>query len=223
MLVYDLHSVRYRYALDRQAVEALRGVDLEVRKGEFIALAGPSGSGKTTLLNLLGLLEQAQQGEVIFEGANVSRLPEHQRMFIRRKRIGYVFQTFHLIPTLTAYENVEYFVMKEKITRSEMRKRVCEALAAVGIVAQAHRWPHAMSGGQRQRVAIARALVRQPEVVLADEPTAALDQATGMAVIDLMKGLNRERGTTFLFSTHDPQIIAAADRVVHLTDGRIAT
>ena len=219
--LYEIRSVSYRYKLDGQHIQALSGISLNVCQGEFLALAGPSGSGKTTLLNVLGLLDRPGEGVVLFEGENVSRLSERERTLLRRERIGFIFQNFNLIPTLTAHENVEYFLLKRKTGRLEARARVLRALEAVGIAAQANQWPNSMSGGQRQRVAIARALVRQPQVVLADEPTASLDQSTGLAVIELMKRLNREQGMTCIFSTHDPKIIAAADRVVHLTDGRV--
>ena len=220
--LYEIRNVSYRYILDGQRVQALSEVSLNVRQGEFLALAGPSGSGKTTLLNLLGLLDRPGEGAVLFQGNNVSRLSERERTLLRRGRIGFIFQNFNLIPTLTARENVEYFLLKRKTGRTEARAQVMRALEAVGIAAQANQRPNRMSGGQCQRVAIARALVRRPQVVLADEPTASLDQNTGFAVIELMKRLNREQGMTCIFSTHDPKVIAAADRVVHLSDGRIA-
>jgi putative ABC transport system ATP-binding protein len=221
MTLYEVRGVSYRYNHDRHGVQALAGVDLDVRKGEFMAISGPSGSGKTTLLNILGFLERPCEGTVRFDGAEASQLGERERTQLRRDRIGFIFQTFNLIPVLTAYENVEYFLMKRKVPGAEARQRVLQALEAVGITAQADQRPNSMSGGQRQRVAIARALVRDADVMLADEPTAALDHATGLAVMDLMKRLNRERGVTFVFSTHDPRILAAADRVIQLTDGRV--
>jgi len=186
-----------------------------------MAISGPSGSGKTTLLNILGLLERPCEGTVRLDGAEVSGMSERERTRLRRERIGFIFQTFNLIPVLTAYENVEYFLLRRTMPGVEVRRRVLQALEAVGISAQADQRPNGMSGGQRQRVAIARALVRDADVILADEPTAALDQATGSAVMDLMRRLNHERGVTFVFSTHDPRILAAADRVVQLTDGTV--
>ena len=221
MTLYEVRGVSYRYNLDRHGVQALCGVDLNVRKGEFMAISGPSGSGKTTLLNILGLLERPCEGTVRLDGAEVSGMSEGERTRLRRERIGFIFQTFNLIPVLTAYENVEYFLLRRTMPGVEVRRRVLQALEAVGISAQADQRPNGMSGGQRQRVAIARALVRDADVILADEPTAALDQATGSAVMDLMRRLNHERGVTFVFSTHDPRILAAADRVVQLTDGRV--
>ncbi len=221
MTLYELRSVSHRYNLDGQRVQALHGIDLVVRKGEFMAIAGPSGSGKTTLLNVLGLLEPPCEGTVLFDGADVSRVSERERTLLRRERLGFIFQTFNLIPVLSAYENVEYFLLKRHVSQAEARQRVRESLEAVGISAQSDQRPNHMSGGQRQRVAIARALVRDAEVMLADEPTAALDQTTGQGVMDLMKRLNRERGVTFVFSTHDPRILSVADRVIQLRDGRV--
>lgn len=221
MTLYEVRGVSHRYDLGRHGVQALCGVDLNVRKGEFMAISGPSGSGKTTLLSILGLLEPPREGTVRLDGAEVSGMSERERTRLRRERIGFIFQTFNLIPVLSAYENVEYFLLKRKVPGTEIRRRVLQTLEAVGVGAQADQRPNDMSGGQRQRVAIARALVRDADVILADEPTAALDQATGSAVMDLMKRLNRERGVTFVFSTHDPRILAAADRVVQLTDGRV--
>jgi putative ABC transport system ATP-binding protein len=221
MRLYEARSISYRYAGNGQTVSALADVDLDVRGGEFLAIAGPSGSGKTTLLNLLGLLHAADTGTIRFDGMDVSTLSERQRTRLRRERIAFIFQSFNLIPVLTAYENVEYVLLTRPLPSAERRRRTLEALAAVGITEQAGQRPQCMSGGQQQRVAIARALVRDVGVVLADEPTAALDQTTGRAVMDLLKRLNRDRGITFIFSTHDPRVLAAADRVVHLTDGRI--
>ncbi len=223
MRLYELRGVSYRYGGNGQAVSALADVDLDVQAGEFLAIAGPSGSGKTTLLNLLGLLHAADAGTIRLDGREVSALGERERTRLRRERIAFIFQSFNLIPVLTAYENVEYVLRARPLPSAERRRRTLATLAAVGIADQAGRRPQRMSGGQQQRVAIARALVRDVGVVLADEPTAALDQTTGRAVMELLKRLNRERGITFIFSTHDSRILAAADRVVHLADGRIAS
>jgi putative ABC transport system ATP-binding protein len=221
-MLYELSGISHHYALGRHRVRALDDVSLSVASGDFVAVAGPSGSGKTTLLNLLGLLEAPQHGTIRFEGMDVTRLPERERTRVRRDRLGLVFQGFHLIPVLSARENLEYFLLKGGARNSDVKRRVADALAAVGVSAEAERRPGEMSGGQQQRVALARALVREPSVVLADEPTAALDHATGLAVIDLMRRLNRERGVTFVFSTHDPKILAAASRVLPLEDGKLA-
>jgi putative ABC transport system ATP-binding protein len=222
MRLYEVRAVSYRYGGNGQAVSALADVDLDVDAGEFLAIAGPSGSGKTTLLNLLGLLHAPDAGTIRLDGREASTLGDRERTRLRRERIAFIFQSLNLIPVLTAYENVEYVLLSRPLPSAERRRRTLEALAAVGIADQAGRRPQRMSGGQQQRVAIARALVRDVGVVLADEPTAALDQTTGHTVMDLLKRLNRDRGITFIFSTHDPRILAAADRVVHLADGRIA-
>lgn len=221
MSLYEVRKVSHRYSLGRHRLQALSGVDLDVRRGEFLAIAGPSGSGKTTLLNILGLLHSPDEGAVLFNGVNVAHLTERERTRLRREHIGFIFHTFNLIPVLTAYENVEYFLLNGTAPRAETRQRVFDTLDAVGMSAHAGQRPNSLSGGQRQRVAIARTLVRDTEVVLADEPTASLDQTTGLAVMDLMKRLNQERGVTFIFSTHDPGILAAADRVLQLRDGRV--
>lgn len=221
MSLYEIRKVSHRYSLGRHRLQALSGVDLDVRRGEFLAIAGPSGSGKTTLLNILGLLHSPDEGTVRFNAVNVGHLTERERTRLRREHIGFIFQTFNLIPVLTAYENVEYFLLNGTAPRGETRQRVFDTLDAVGMSSHAGQRPNSLSGGQRQRVAIARTLVRDTEVVLADEPTASLDQTTGLAIMDLMKRLNQERGVTFIFSTHDPRILAAADRVLQLRDGRV--
>jgi putative ABC transport system ATP-binding protein len=220
MNLYEAHNLSRRYDQNGHRVPALRGLSLRISQGEFVAIAGPSGSGKTTLLNLLGLLDFPDEGSLRFEDQDTAGLNEHQRTWIRRQRIGFIFQSLNLIPVLTSYENIEYFLLKRKVPRSEIRKRVTEALACVGLADKAEQRANTLSGGERQRVAIARALARNVDVVLADEPTAALDQATAHAIVDLMKRLNRERGMTFLFATHDPGRLAAAERVVRLADGR---
>ncbi len=219
-MLYDLSDVSHDYRLGDVITPALRKITLQIESGEFVALSGPSGSGKTTLGNLMGVLDSPHSGKNLFDGVDVSLTTDHQRTTLRKERIGFVFQRFHLIPVLTAYENVEYF-LRRKHTAEEARERVKAALELVGVSAQANQRPHAMSGGQMQRVAIARALVKEPSVVLADEPTAALDHKTGEAVLALMKKLNRERKTTFIFSTHDPKVLAAADRIITMEDGAL--
>jgi len=221
--LYQLRHVCHRYEQNGHRVQALCGVDLDVSPGEFVVIAGPSGSGKTTLLNMLGLLDRPEKGTVQFEGADVLRLSERERTLLRRQRIGFVFQSLNLIPVLTAQENVEYFLLKGKLPAAEVRPRVADALEAVGLTAQTNHRVNTLSGGECQRVAIARALVRDVDVVLGDEPTSALDHATGLEVMQLMRKLNAERGVTFIFSTHDPTILACADRVVPLADGKVAS
>jgi putative ABC transport system ATP-binding protein len=221
MTLYEVERLSHRYQSAGHPVPALSDVDLVIEKGEFMAICGPSGSGKTTLLNILGLLEPPCAGTIRFAGNDISRLTEGARTVLRRERIAFVFQALNLIPVLSAHENVEYGLAGRGMSRADVQQRVARALDAVGVSAQAHQRPNEMSGGQRQRVAIARALVRDPEVILADEPTAALDQGTGLAVVEEMKRLNRVGGVTVILSTHDAGVLAAADRVVRLRDGRV--
>ncbi len=202
-------------------VAALRGVSLTVGRGEFTALAGPSGSGKSTLLNLIGTLDRPTKGEILYEGAAVSRLGAEQLSDFRLRALGFVFQAYNLIPVLTAVENVEYPLVLQGAGPAERRREALEALRWVGVADQADRRPDLLSGGQQQRVAVARAIVHRPALVLADEPTANLDSKTGAALLDLMERLNREHGLTFLFSSHDPAVLSRARRVVRLQDGEM--
>jgi putative ABC transport system ATP-binding protein len=213
-------DVSKTYRLGTQTVTALDGVSLGVEVGEFVALAGPSGSGKTTLLNLIGCLDTPDAGEIEIDGEPASALSPARRADLRARKLGFVFQTFNLIPVLTAWENVEYPLLLRK-RPGGVAERVRAALEQVGLADRARHRPPELSGGQQQRVAIARALVTEPALVLADEPTANLDSHTGNEVIDLMRRLNRQRGTTFVFSTHDPRILTAASRVIEISDGRL--
>ena len=210
------------YRLGQARVAALQGVALAVGAGEFVALAGPSGSGKSTLLKLLGCLDQADTGDIHIGGVNIGRLSSPRLTELRRTRLGFVFQSFNLVPVLTARENVEYPLLLTGVPAHDRRHRVGELLKRVGLEQKASRRPHELSGGERQRIAIARALVNRPALVLADEPTANLDSATGAAVLDLMDELRDELGATFLFASHDPRLLSRMDRVIHLRDGRIA-
>jgi putative ABC transport system ATP-binding protein len=200
---------------------ALRGVNISIDSGEFTALVGPSGSGKTTLLQLIGLLDQPTSGSVFINGKDVSGLNRNQRADMRKGTIGFIFQFFALIPTLTAYENVEMPLLLTGTKSSERRARVNEMLEAVGLSDHAHHRPDQLSGGQQQRVAVARALSMHPSLVLADEPTANLDTENGKQVMDIMQKLNTDTGVTFVFATHDPRVIKYARRVVTLRDGLI--
>ncbi len=203
-------------------VAALRGVDLKVDRGEFAALAGPSGSGKSTLLNLIGTLDRPTKGEILYEGSVVSRLDADGLADFRLRTLGFVFQSYNLIPVLTARENVEYPLVLQGVGAEERERSAHEALKWVGLEGYAHRRPDLLSGGQQQRVAVARAIVHRPALVLADEPTANLDSKTGGALLDLMESLNRDHGVTFLFSSHDPAVLVRARRVVHLLDGALS-
>ena len=216
----SVDDVSKTYRLGKLTVTALERVSLTVESGEFLAVAGPSGSGKTTLLNLIGCLDRPTSGEIVVDGEPVGALPPGQRADLRARKLGFVFQTFNLIPVLTAWENVEYPVLLAR-RRGDVAARVRAALEQVGLGDRARHRPPELSGGQQQRVAIARALVTEPALVLADEPTANLDSRTGHEIVELMRRLNRERGTTFVFSTHDPRIVNAADRVLEISDGRL--
>jgi putative ABC transport system ATP-binding protein len=210
------------YATGEVEVHALRGVSFNVEAGSFLAFVGPSGSGKTTLLNLIGCLDKPTSGSLEVAGVDVTRLTRQQAAAFRGEHLGFVFQSFNLIPVLTAFENVEYpLVMVQNRPASERRARVLELLDAVGIADQRDKLPEQLSGGQKQRVAIARALVTHPKLVLADEPTANLDRETAAVIIALMKTMQQELHTTFLFSTHDTRIIGAVELIYTLEDGQL--
>ena len=210
---YQTRSVRTR---------ALDGVTLRVEEGECSALAGPSGSGKTTLLNLLGTLDAPTEGRVLVDGDDVSALSEAERSKLRLEKLGFVFQAFNLIPVLTAAENVEFALVLQGAPARERRARAMDLLNEVGLSDLCDKRPTEMSGGQQQRVAVARAIATNPRIVLADEPTANLDSRTAESLLDLMLSMNRDRGVTFLFSTHDPRVMRRARRIIELCDGRIA-
>jgi putative ABC transport system ATP-binding protein len=209
---YDTRSVHTR---------ALDGVSLGIEEGEFSVLAGPSGSGKTTLLNLLGTLDAPTSGRVLVDETDVATLSEANRSELRLRKLGFVFQAFNLIPVLTAAENVEFVLLLQGLGGRERRKRAVALLGELGLEELASKRPTEMSGGQQQRVAVARAIAANPRIVLADEPTANLDSKTAEGLLDLMLAMNRERGVTFLFSTHDPRVMHRARRILHLSDGRI--
>src|SRR5687767_15001729 len=216
-------DVTKEYELGRTRVTALRGVTLEVEQGEFMAVAGPSGSGKSTLLNLMGCLDHPTSGRVVIGEQDVASLGDDALSDLRARRIGFIFQTFNLIPVLSALENVEFPLLFQGRGggRGAGRARARRALEEVGLADFVRHRPDELSGGQRQRVAVARVLVTDPEIVLADEPTANLDSATGDAIISLMLEINRRDGTTFIFSTHDAKVMGHAHRVVLLADGRL--
>ncbi len=210
------------YRQDSVAVAALQDVNLDIAAGEFLALVGPSGSGKSTLLNLLGGLDRPTAGRLWVEDRELGALPNRALAELRLKRIGFVFQEYNLIPVLSALENVEYVMLLQGVPDAERRDRAMAILKEVGLEGLEDRRPSELSGGQQQRVAVARAIVSEPALVLADEPTANLDSATGAALMDLMRELNEEKGVTFVFSTHDPMVMERARRLVRLRDGRIA-
>ncbi len=221
MEVARLIEVTRIYKVGNVETRALNGITTVIHEGEFTALVGPSGSGKTTLLQLIGCLDRPTSGKVIVAGHETTHLNHNQRADLRRSTIGFVFQFFALIPTLTAYENVEMPLLLNGKSAAERRKRVMELLEAVGMVNRAHHRPDQLSGGEQQRVAVARALAPYPKIILADEPTANLDTQNGEQVMEIMKKLNRETGTTFIFATHDPRVIKHARRIIALRDGTI--
>lgn len=219
--VVRLHGVRKIYRLGAHVIPALQGVDLVVQRGELLALTGPSGSGKSTLLNLCGLIDTPDAGEIMLGGTAVQGLDEQARTLLRRDALGFVFQSFNLVPVMTVAENVDYPLFLAGVPAAERRERVAQQLAAVGLQAHAHHRPDALSGGQRQRVAIARALVKRPRLVIADEPTASLDSHTADQVLDLMRARGQAEGAAFVIATHDSRLTRRCDRVVALLDGRI--
>jgi putative ABC transport system ATP-binding protein len=219
--VVTLNQVAKTYHLDAVDVPALVDVDLEIRSGCFTVVSGPSGSGKTTLLNIIGCIDQPDQGEVIVAGQRVRQLSDDALSDFRARHIGFIFQSFNLLPVLTVFENVEYPIILSRVDAPERRRRVESLLESVGLADKAGNRPGQLSGGQRQRVAIARALAPQPQLVLADEPTANLDSHTGAAIVALMRRMQKEREVSFLFCSHDAQVLAAADDAVSIRDGRI--
>ena len=218
----QLASVSKSYRLGRILVQAVDGVSLDITRGELVALAGPSGSGKTTLLNLIGCIDKPDAGRVLIDGVDVTAIPLHRLARTRAEVLGFVFQTFNLVPVLTAWENVEYPLLLRGLGKRERAQRVEQWLDHVGILAQAKQRPDQLSGGQRQRVAIARAMAGDPKLVVADEPTANLDSENSARILDLMAEINARTGCTFVFATHDPAVIARAQRIVRVRDGRIA-
>ena len=217
----DLSKV---YQSGEVSVEALKGLNFSIEKGAFVSVVGPSGSGKTTLLNLIGCLDKPSGGRLLVAGTDVAGLGRTDAALFRGSHIGFIFQSFNLIPVLTAYENVEYpLIMVQNVPSAQRKRRVEDLLEAVGMANQQKKRPDQLSGGQKQRVAIARALVTHPELVLADEPTANLDHDTAMSIIRLMKGIRKELRTTFVFSTHDVRIIDEAERIYRIEDGHIET
>ena len=222
MSIVKIEQVTKSYELGKTSVQALRGVNLEIEAGEFVTFAGTSGSGKSTLLNMIGCLDRPTSGNIYIDDLPVSSLDEKALNETRLRKIGFIFQSFNLVPVLNLYENVELplLIMKE-VSAAERKERVHHFLKAVGLAEQMHKKPSELSGGQRQRVAVARALVTKPLIVLADEPTANLDSKTGLEIIDLMHEICVRENTTFIFSTHDPKVMQRTDRVFHLIDGCI--
>ncbi len=222
MSIIEMSGVKKNYPLGNTTVHALKMVDFSVKAGDFFSIVGPSGSGKTTMLNIMGCIDRATEGNVVIHGRDVTAMSDTQLTDLRLRRIGFIFQTFNLIPVLTVRENVEFpllLMKKERLSRTEVRRRAEKLLAEVGLDGHLNHHPFELSGGQRQRVAIARALVTKPDIVLADEPTANLDSENGEKILRLMRELNESENTTFIFSTHDPDVLKYAKNVVRIKDG----
>jgi putative ABC transport system ATP-binding protein len=216
-------AVTRKFPLDHSDVTALDHTTLKVDRGEFLAIAGPSGSGKSTLLNLIGCIDKPTSGRILIDGVDTGKLSPSQTTDLRRQKIGFVFQTFNLIPVFTAAENVEFPLLIQGLSPADRQERVAEALEGVGLAGRAHHRPDLLSGGERQRIAVARAIVHRPSLVLADEPTANLDTRNATQLIELMHGLNERLGLTFIFSTHDQRLLEHTPRIVHLTDGQVVS
>jgi putative ABC transport system ATP-binding protein len=219
----DLKEVTKTYHSGLIEVSALRRISLRVAPGEFVATAGPSGSGKTTLLNISGGLDRADSGEVWVAGRNLQLLSLNELARLRLNSIGFVFQAYNLLPVLTAFENAEFTLLLQGMNASKRRERLEKLFLEIGLAGLENRRPAELSGGQQQRVAIARAMVTEPRLILADEPTANLDSATAISLLDVMEHLNRVTGTTFMFSTHDPQVMERAHRLIRMRDGQIVS
>ncbi len=219
--IVEIKNATKVYKQGELDVHALRGLDLTIKPGEFTAICGPSGSGKTTALNLIGALDKPTSGDVVVEGNNLTTLGQRALSHLRRDRIGFVFQAYNLMPVLSAYENAETVLALQGVEAKEREEIVMQLLKDVGLEGLENRRPNQLSGGQQQRVAIARAIASKPAVVLADEPTANVDSETAQRLLDIMQKLNEERGTTFIFSTHDPRVMDHAKRLVRMVDGRI--
>ena len=221
MAIIEAENVTKVYQIGEVETHALNGVTMQIEQGEFAALVGPSGSGKTTMLQLMGCLDKPNSGIVRVNGQDVSKYKANKRAEIRREMIGFIFQFFALVPVLSAYENVELPLLLNNVSAKERKERVEYLLDSVGLADRMKHRPDQMSGGEQQRVAIARALAPNPIVVLADEPTANLDTENGTQAMDIMKKLNQETGTAFVFATHDPRVMAYASRVLKMQDGRL--
>ena len=218
-----VHKIFKVFGEGETEIQALRNVDLDIKRGDFAAIVGPSGSGKTTLLNILCGLDNVSSGEIKVSGRSLQEMSGSERAQFRREHIGLVFQAYNLIPVLTVLENIEYVMLLQHVPAAERKERVHTFLAELGLEGKENRFPAELSGGQQQRVAIARAMVSKPDIILADEPTANLDSETGGQLLEMMRKFNEELKMTFVFSTHDPQIMERAKRLITLTDGRIVS
>lgn len=221
-VLIELKNISKKYLLGDTYIQALKDINLQINKGEFAAIVGASGSGKSTLLNLIGTIDNPDAGQILFQNQNIVDLTDDEKAHLRNKKIGFIFQSFNLIPVLTVLENVEIPMLLNHNISDKERKTIAEkCLFDVGLKEFVKSSPNKLSGGQRQRVAIARALVNNPDFILADEPTANLDSKTTMSVIDLMLNLNNTKGVTFLFSTHDEKLMNQVSRIIHIKDGQL--
>lgn len=221
-LLYEIENLVFSYSLGNQKVEAIRELSLTIPKSSLITISGPSGSGKSTLLNVLGLIEPVQGGKVLFQNEDIGQMSEARKNEIRKFQIGFIFQQFHLIPVLTAEENVKYFLARQKLAKKEIEERTAESLEAVGLWEHRMKKPSQLSGGQKQRVAIARAIAKQPAVIIGDEPTASLDRKTGQEIIEILAGLVAKRKSSIILTTHDPMVQSFADQNFIIEDGRLS-
>lgn len=221
MSMIKINNLCKKYLMGKNVISALNGVSLEMKKGEYICVAGPSGSGKSTFLNMLGLIDTPTSGEIIFDGQKVFKLKEKELHRFRKERIAFIFQNFNLIPILSAYENIDFPMLINKVPKKERKYRIEKFADAVGVREYLNHRPDELSGGQQQRISIARALVTNPEVVLADEPTANLDTVNTNNILGLMKRLQKDEKTTFIIATHDPDIMKQADRLIKIRDGKV--
>jgi putative ABC transport system ATP-binding protein len=221
MALIKVKGVQKVYTLEKTQMTAVRNVSLEIQAGERVCLMGPSGSGKSTLLNIIGCVDKASDGDILIDGEDASKLSDARLSDFRNRTMGFIFQNFNLIPVLSVFENVEYPLLLQRVSSRERKERVNALLAKVGLADFARRSPERLSGGQRQRVAIARALVTNPKLVIADEPTASLDHATGKVVMELMVEMNRSAGSTLVFATHDASVAEFAARIVSMMDGQV--
>lgn len=220
-LLYEVKNLSFDYQLEGVKFQALKSVHLNVKAGEMITFAGPSGSGKSTLLNLLGLMEETHNDMIFYNGQCMGRLSDLEKNNIRRYDIGFIFQSFHLFPVLTTYENIEFFLIRQGIEEGKRKELVQESMEILGITDLKDKRPTQLSGGQRQRVAIARALAKRPKVIIADEPTASLDQKNGETVVDHLLGINKKFGTTIIVASHDPMVLRHSPKTIYLKDGEI--
>lgn len=222
-VLFSIKNLSFSYFLHSVQCPALKKVSIDIPKKSLVTFSGPSGSGKSTLLNLLALIEPMQDGKIFFNNEDFSLMSKQKKNKLRRSKIGFIFQQFHLMPVLTAEENVAYFLRKQKLPKKQVQSKTEKALKAVGIWEHRKKKPMELSGGQKQRVAIARAIVKEPEVIIADEPTASLDQETGKGIMELFSQMIKEKGITILLTTHDPMVQAFADHNFHIQDGQVVS